>query len=394
MTIVVNSWNEWDPLKRVIVGRPEGSNIPFPEPAWAYDQPDGGYPMGTGGPMPQEMVDAANEQMDYFVKKLEEYGVVVERVDVQPFMYNKPVSTPDWTQLNAYGINNPRDLFLCHGHYLIECAPSQRSRYYEYLNLRPLFDKYFREDRNVVHVSAPKPRLTEDRYFDNYYHHVYNVWTDAEKKARSRRGEWQLTEKEPLWDAADVMRFGKDLIIQHSSVTNRAGIDWVKRLFSEFGVRVHYAMFETMPSSNKMGSHHPRHIDATLVPLRPGLVMYCPEEPPLTSEMVELFRKNDWELVPAAEPVEIHNDKLSLSIMPKGGSSWISMNTFSISPDTVCVQAGETAYCEQLDKLGFNVIPVPYDKVNPFGGGLHCTTLDIYREGKMEDYFPKQIPGY
>jgi len=70
------------------------------------------------------------------------------------------------------------------------------------------------------------------------------------------------------------------------------------------------------------------------------------------------------------------------------------MNTFSIDTRTVFVQAGEKAYGEQLDKLGFNVIPIPYEKVNAFGGGLHCTTLDIYREGRMEDYFPKQLPGY
>ena len=34
MPKIVNSWNEWDPLKRVIMGRPEGTNIPAPEPAW------------------------------------------------------------------------------------------------------------------------------------------------------------------------------------------------------------------------------------------------------------------------------------------------------------------------------------------------------------------------
>ena len=70
------------------------------------------------------------------------------------------------------------------------------------------------------------------------------------------------------------------------------------------------------------------------------------------------------------------------------------MNTFSIDPKTVCVEAHETAYCEQLSKLGFEVLPIPYEKVIPFGGALHCTTLDVYREGKMEDYFPKQIEGY
>ena len=203
-----------------------------------------------------------------------------------------------------------------------------------------------------------------------------------------------MTEKEPVWDAADVGRFGKDLFVQHSSVTNRSGVDWLKRMFAELGIRVHRVVFETMDTLSQIGAHHPRHIDGTMVPLRPGLVMYCPHEAPHTPEMVELFKKNDWELVPAAEPTFVHSDKLSITVMPKVGTSWMSLNTLSIDPKTVCVQAYETAYCEQLDKLGFEVIPIPYEKVNPFGGGLHCTTLDIYREGKLEDYFPKQIDGY
>ena len=31
--IIVNSWNEWDPLKHVIIGRADGCCIPAPEPA-------------------------------------------------------------------------------------------------------------------------------------------------------------------------------------------------------------------------------------------------------------------------------------------------------------------------------------------------------------------------
>ena len=30
---IVNSWNEWDPLKHVIVGKADGTCIPGPEPA-------------------------------------------------------------------------------------------------------------------------------------------------------------------------------------------------------------------------------------------------------------------------------------------------------------------------------------------------------------------------
>jgi len=71
MTKIVNSWNEWDPLKRVIVGRPEGTQIHAPEPGWEHHYPDFGFPVGTYGPMPQEMVDKANEQMDAFCKMMD-----------------------------------------------------------------------------------------------------------------------------------------------------------------------------------------------------------------------------------------------------------------------------------------------------------------------------------
>jgi glycine amidinotransferase len=75
-------------------------------------------------------------------------------------------------------------------------------------------------------------------------------------------------------------------------------------------------------------------------------------------------------------------------------SQWLANNTLSLDPKTICVEAGEVLLIEQLGKLGFNVIPVPFVRVAPFGGGLHCSTVDIYRQGECEDYFPKQIPGY
>ena len=393
MAKIVNSWNEWDPLKRVIVGKPEGTNVPAPEPAWWYDFPEGGYPLPTYGPYPQEMVDAANKQMDYFMSVLEKRGVKVDRPVIHPCMFNKPVSTPDWTQLNCHGVNNTRDVFLCHGKYLIEATTCRRSRWYEYLNLRPLFEQYFKEDPEVVWFTAPKPRLTDESYVKNYYYYFNRVWTPEEKRQKLYNWEFQLTEKEPLWDAADAMRYGKDIFHQCSSVTNRGGMNWLKRMFAEFGIRVHHMEFDTPADLSKPDNFHPWHSDVDLVPLRPGLAIYNPDWKPRTPELWDLFKKNDWELIPAARPTYVYKMKIRL-FGPYEGVSWISMNTFSIDPKTVCVEAHETAYCEQLDKLGFEVVPIPYENVIAFGGALHCTTLDIYREGKMEDYFPKQIQGY
>jgi glycine amidinotransferase len=70
------------------------------------------------------------------------------------------------------------------------------------------------------------------------------------------------------------------------------------------------------------------------------------------------------------------------------------MNILVLDPKTIFVESHEEAQMEQFDKLGFEVIPVPFADVAAFGGGLHCATADVYREGDCEDYFPKQIPGY
>ena len=66
------------------------------------------------------------------------------------------------------------------------------------------------------------------------------------------------------------------------------------------------------------------------------------------------------------------------------------MNVLVLDPKTVCVEASEVNQMEQLDKRGFEVIPVPFRDAYPFGGGLHCCTADVYREGTLEDYFPNQ----
>ena len=66
------------------------------------------------------------------------------------------------------------------------------------------------------------------------------------------------------------------------------------------------------------------------------------------------------------------------------------MNVLVLDPKTVCVEKSEVYQAEQLDKLGMEVLPIDLRDVYAFGGGLHCSTTDVYREGKLEDYFPKQ----
>ena len=391
MAKIVNCWNEWDPLKRVVVGRPNGTGVPAPEPAWMHNCAAGGIPLGYHGPFPQDQVDAAVEQQEGFVKMMENRGIIVDRVEVpQAFLDGATVVTPEWSQTRMHGVNNPRDLFLPLGNEIMEAPGSRRSRFFEYLSMRHLFEKWFQEDPDFMWTAAPRPRLSDDTFVPNYYWDFSYTWTEEEKQRKMRNWEYHLTEKEPLWDAADACRAGKDIFWQGSAVTNRSGMEWLRRYLNGRGFRLHPVQFD----STNAGYWRPWHIDVILTLAKPGVALYASQKSIITPGIEELFKKNDWELIPAAMPVYDWNVKLAICGPATGeglkGPNWISMNTLSLDPKTICVSDKEVPYMEQLNKLGFEVIPVAYEKVYAFGGMLHCNTLDVYREGKCEDYFPNQ----
>ena len=372
---VVNSWNEWDPLKHVIVGRADGTMTQAPEPAVVRDWPKDGFPAGTYGPLPKEMEVKANEELDNFARILEKRGIRVDRPT--PIDFSQTVQTPDWVQKSMFGCMPPRDLLLTVGSEILEATMSYRSRWFEYIVYRPLLERYFQEDPNFKWEAAPKPRLTDKTYKLDFWDKFEPLSEEDQIRKFTMKRQWVLTEQEPCFDAADIGRFGKDLFVQRSSVTNAAGISWLRRHFPNH--RVHEVLFKEA---------HPMHIDATFVPIRPGLALSNRVRVPLDPELKKLFKKNDWEIVECAEPA--HKEKAKFSFC----SVWLSMNILVLDPKTICVEELETAQMEQFDKLGFEVIPVPMWDVAAFGGGLHCATADVYREGKCKDYFPKQVRGF
>ena len=374
----VNSWNEWDPLKHVVVGRIDSRMVGAPEAGMVLDFPRLGLGPGDWSPIPDRYIEKASEQMEGLVGLLEGRGIRVDRpTSLDDRQY---VRTPDWECSHMFGTMPPRDILLCHGNTILEATMSQRARWFEFLAYRPLLERYFKEDPDFLWEAAPKPRLSDESYVPGYWEGFWREWTDEELDERMRRYEFHLTEKEPLFDAADAMRFGKDIFIQHSAPTNKAGLDWFKRHFESRGFRVHVLGFA--------GTPQPWHIDVTLVPLRPGLMIVNPAYPSLVPEFLELFRMNDWEVVEAVPPSGAEQPPYSMCHESLG------YNVLSLDPKTVLVEANEVRFAEQLDGLGFDVIPVDFIDVSMFGGALHCATLDVERDGVLEDYFPKQIPGF
>jgi len=370
---VVNSWNEWDPLRHIILGRADGTMIQAPEPAIQREWLEHGFPLGTYGPYPKEMQEKANEQLDNLAKILEGRDIRVDRPT--PIDFSQTVRTPDWEQETMFGCMPPRDLLLTVGNEILEATMSYRSRWFEYLCYRPLFEQYFKEDPNFRFAAAPKPRLTERTYKKDFWKNWKSL-SEEEKWERAEKCDWIPTEVEPLFDAADVVRCGKDLFVQKSMVTNDTGIEWLRRHYPDH--RIHEV---------RCREFTPWHMDTTIVPLRPGLVLFNPERTPLDPRR-ELFEKNGWKVMEA--PKTLLEKKRPMTFC----SWWLNMNVLVLDPKTVCVEASETPVIELLDKHGLEVVPVPFYEVSPFGGGLHCCTADVYREGTCEDYFPKQIEGF
>ena len=306
----VSSWNEWDPLRHVIVGRADGTCIPATEPALDAKVPEDSDMRGQFGPRPKDTIDKANELLDAFASKLESLGIKVDRPT--PIDFNQVTSTPDWKTETMFGCMPPRDVLLTVGKEMLEATMSYRCRWFEYLCYRPLLQRYYAEDPEMRHEATPKPRLTEADYRPDYL---------SDKIGVEKRLEWTeqkffvTTEEEPLFDAADVLRFGRDLVVQHGFTTNLKGIDWLSRHFPEH--RVHAVNFP--------GDPYPIHIDATFTPIKPGLILNNPQRRlPLEQRM--MFEKNGWEIVDAAQPA--HNSPPPLCY----SSVWLSMNVLVLDP--------------------------------------------------------------
>ena len=62
------------------------------------------------------------------------------------------------------------------------------------------------------------------------------------------------------------------------------------------------------------------------------------------------------------------------------------MNILSTDEDTVIVNSLYPELIDALKDRGFKVVPIRHRHGRVFGGGFHCFTLDIRREGDLKSY--------
>jgi glycine amidinotransferase len=362
-TPVVNAHNEWDPLEEVIVGILDGATVPPWEPVTPavvhHEHLLDFYRQYGGRPWPQELIDAAQKDLDEFVHILEAEGVTVRRPT--PYSTASPFSTPDFASQSSCGALMPRDVLLVIGDQIIEAPMGWRSRYHETHAYKALCKEYFR--RGARWVSAPRPQLSNASYKEAYSPPEEDALIEGDAPP-----ETILTEFEPLFDAADVIKCGRDIFAAQSSACNRSGIDWLQRYLGD-DYRVHEVeVFDT----------HPLHIDASFYPLAPGKLLINPER---IRNVPAVFEKGGWDLLVCPQPNMPDSHPMYTC------SKWLSMNVLMLDQERVIVSKGEDDLIQALRGWGFKPIECSFYHFESIAGGLHCATVDIRRQGQLESYF-------
>ena len=356
---VVNIYNEWDPLEEVIVGTLDGLVIPPYEPVMEgcmYDDIKPLFKNKAGSKWPSEQIEAANKDLEEFVHILEAEGVKVRRPDKIDF--SKPFQTPEWYSACGLGAANPRDCLLVIGNDIIEAPMGWRSRYFETFAYRSLVKEYF--SKGAGWVSAPKGQLN-----DEVYKKDFKIPEDGEPM------RFVLNDFEPVFDAADFIKCGRDIFVGLSSTCNTFGIEWLQRyLDNRHGkgiFKIHTLIFN---------DKHPMHIDATFYPLAPGKLLIHPER---VTKVPDIFK--GWDILKAPKPCIPDSHPLYFS------SPWMNLNVLLLDEKRVIVEKNEEHTIKAFKEWGFEPILCNFRNFNSFGGSFHCATLDIRRRGKLQSYF-------
>jgi len=334
----IKSKNEYDKLISCVVGDATAARFPELDEIFDYNREVTNWkdtPLPSGK-FSQYIIDEANEDLQILADTLTSLNVEVYRpTDID---HAHVVKTHEWETDGMYNYC-PRDVLLVVDDLVIECPLVYRSRQFESAAYFKIKTKAIQDDARWI--AAPRPRLlTQDTYVDN--------------------GNIVLSEREPMFDAANILRHNNDILYLVSNSGNRLGAQWLQNVLGK-QYRVHII--------DNLYSY--AHIDSTISVLRDGLVLLngsrvnddnCPV----------LFKTWDKIYVDDVIPQSFYKYPYA--------SKWIALNMFSVDPHTVIVDKNQTELIKKLEQWSMTVIPLELRHSRTLGGGFHCVTLDLNRQ--------------
>ena len=336
---MVNVNNEYGKLKEVIVGTIDNANMPshgLDLHAINYADKDQ-IPSNERFGFHPDVYQETEEDLNHLVKTLEDFGTKVHRPE--PIDTSKTISNGYW-ETDQYYTFCPRDTMTVIGDTIIEAPMTLRSRQFETDAYRGLFTDYMR--KGAKWVCAPKPRLTSESY------------------QREDLSKLTLTEEEPVFDAANILRHNDDILYLNSNTGNKLGKIWLENVLGD-QYNVHY--LENMYSYS--------HIDSTIAILRDGLVLLNPSRVN-DNNMPELFK--NWDKIYAPPMVDIGYKGVLRA------SEWVGVNLLSLDENTIIVDNRQTELIKELKKYNIEALDCKLRHSRTLGGSFHCVTADMVRE--------------
>ena len=334
----ISSSNEYDTLKTCIVGDATGARFPILDEIFNYNDEIASlenYSVPKGN-FPQHIIDETNEDLEHLVSMLKSFRVEVYRPN--DIDHSHIVKTYEWDTDGMYRYC-PRDVLLVIDDLVIETPMTYRSRQFEIAAYWKIKVKAIRDDARWI--SAPKPRLlTQDTYIQDN-----NI---------------VLSEREPMFDAANILRHNNDILYLVSNSGNLLGAKWLQNVLGS-AYKVH--ILENI--------YNYAHIDSTISILKDGLVVLnasrinpdnCPK----------IFQ--NWEKIYVEDVIPQPFYQYPYA------SKWIALNMFSINPHTVIVDKNQVDLIKQIEGYNIDVVPMELRHSRTLGGGFHCVTLDLFRQ--------------
>ena len=388
----VNSHNEWDKLKEVIVGTALNTRATITT-SFGQNFNEKNYEKALQISLkasPKWFYDEVNEDLDNLAFTLEKLGAKVFRPEVYDFSILN--NSPFWksTSNNAY---NVRDLYLVVGDNVIESPSHIESRYFEATTLYKIWYEYF--DKGFKWIAGPKPKLNYQAKLPYYFDEKQRELTDEDTKhLKLTKGRLEklhkLSESEILFEAANTLRLGKDLLYLKSSSGNYKGAKWLQSVLGDsYNVNVTSDLYRSS------------HIDSTVMALKPGLVLLNSARvnqknlPSIFNKWEKIYFEDvaptsDEELIfqkevrdPCAIKIRDLGFETNLSDM---SSPWVGMNFLSFDQNTVIIDERQKNLIKVLEKKNITCVPIRMRHIYTQGGGIHCATLDTVRESVLESY--------
>ena len=317
--------NEWGKVKKVIVGTADKSKycqdnlanrtVNYADKSLQYKFPQGEYA--------NDIIAEANQDLENLSNIYKDFGCEVVRPT-----FNDNIK-------NFRYLYCPRDNILTIDENIIACPMSTNERKDEWKGMT-----------KVTHDLSGQ--LFED--------------IDYVPECIQNKNLLATKNNKPMWDAANVLRAGKNILYLKSNTGNLAGAQQLQEVLG-VGYKVH--VLENIYAY--------AHLDSTLTLLKNGQALVNTTRIKHKSQLPSFM--HDWDLIECPEPIP-----MSYAGPEPSMSQWTGINLGSLDENVKIVQATQTNLIKLLEKLGYEVSPISMKHQRTLGGGPHCCTVELEME--------------